>query len=219
MWLRQALNAKHIEPSFVYCTEIQTKRLNLRHEYAPHLHIIFRGRNGKKCSWAITPRMAKKAWVRCIKSCVDESFDTRAIENLQRVKKDAGRYLSKYMSKGKNCLPQEHEGIAGIAVLRTHWGGMSRNLSKAIRQGILRLTDTRGQRHIATCFLNAIPHLIEIGLINYYVENVITVSSSSCDEGIRGIKVGVGCLKHSLDDEGLSLCLSIASQLYEWGLC
>ena len=219
MWLRQALNAKHIKPSFVYCTEIQTRRLNLRHEYAPHLHIIFRGRNGKKCAWGITPKMARSAWVRCIKSYTDECFDTRAIENLQRVRQDAGRYLSKYMSKGSNSLPLFDETAVGITSLRTHWGGMSRNLSKAIAQGITTLAGNGIRGENARIFLQAIPNLIEAGFIRYYNERIICVSRCPGYDQSRGLKVGAGCLKYPTFDGGLQRCLEFAYGLYEDKLC
>jgi hypothetical protein len=61
-WLRKRLEKHGIEFQYVYCTEIQTKRLQNRGEYAPHLHCVFRGRNGKKAPWAISPKQIRQAW-------------------------------------------------------------------------------------------------------------------------------------------------------------
>lgn len=218
MWLKSALNKKNIEPLFVYCTEIQTKRLELRHEYAPHLHIIFRGRNGKKRNWAITPTMARREWVRCIKPCIDEPFDQSALENLQRVKHSAGRYLSKYMSKGSNSLPSMDASDTGITRLVTHWGGMSRKLSRAIRSQTRVLRGDGQNRTNAWAFVDAIPELLERGCIRYYKAGFIVLNGSEDHNEQRGLHVGTGCLSKTLARGGLDASLDVANRLYAGGM-
>lgn len=203
MWLRQALNSKGIEPLFVYCTEIQTARLKLRHEFAPHIHILFRGRCGKKKPWAISPTQARRAWVRCLKSCISESFDTRAIENIQRIKKSASGYLSKYMSKGYCTLPETLDSDAPITSLRTHWGGMSRKLSQAISKSINIIKDFRGGGKDASAFMSNIPGLLEQRLVVFWREELVVFSGDSSSGEARGLKVGYGRLRTPTYEGGL----------------
>jgi hypothetical protein len=206
-WLRVTLTRKGIEFQYVYCTEVQTKRLQERGEYAPHLHIIFRGRNGKKKPWAITPKQARKAWRRCIDSIVDELYDDSALENLQRVRRSAGRYLSKYLSKGAKNVTFGNEEL-GFTPLRTHWGGMARSLSQSIRRHIIRL-DTQGNlRELVLVFLRSMDELLECGLVRHWKAGFIPLGGFDPEGNQRGLHVGTGSLAIAAYSGGVSAVLS-----------
>lgn len=215
MWLRAKLQSKNIKPSWVYCTEIQTSRLKMRGEYAPHLHILFRGRNARKNPWAITPKMARKAWIRCIQPYINCSFDDRAVENIQRIKRSACGYLSKYMSKGANSIPSMDDSSSPIASLKTHWGGMSRDLSKALKAATRVIRGDGENGAIISCFIRKIQIMLQLGYIKYYKSGIIQVSRDSGDGEERGLKVGCGCLFSPLCEGGLSACLQVAYILHE----
>lgn len=201
-WLRVTLERRNIGFQYVYCTEIQTKRLQNRNEYAPHLHIVFRGRNGRKSPWAITPKQARKAWSRCIRRFVSERFDARATENLQRIKHSAARYLSKYLSKGSASIPQMSEA-SPIEGLRTQWGGMARCLAKSIRQHRRRITPSHDIPGLGLHIIRRMDELVEHGLVRYWRKGFILLNGSAADGSERGLHVGSGCLQTPTYEGGL----------------
>lgn len=201
-WLRTALKSKGIPLEHVYCTEIQLKRLQDKGEYAPHLHVVFKGRTTRRSAWAITPKKARQEWARCIRAFTDESFDTRALENLQRIKHSAARYLSKYLSKGSNIIP-EGSPEAPISNLKTQWGGMARVVSQGIRKATQRYTGNGASRYIAWGIFDNIDRLVEHGLIRYFKRGFIPLDSGGVEGLERGLHVGCGCLSTPTYQGGL----------------
>lgn len=199
-WLGTRLKKCNIKFEYVYCTEIQSKRLQQRNEYAPHLHIVFRGRNGKKCAWAVTPKQARKAWKACLASVVDEHFKCDALENLQRIKYSAARYLSKYMSKGGTRLPAEESNVSSgeseshIKHLHTQWGGMARSLARRIRTCTTRIAGAGKFGNLAMEFLSNLELLAGEGLIKYFRRGYIPLGVSRATGMEYGLHVCGGCL-------------------------
>lgn len=212
-WLRITLKRKHIELQHVYCTEIQSKRLQSRNEYAPHLHVVFRGRNGKKQPWAVTPKQCRKAWKRCISAFIAERFDSSALENLQRIKRSAARYLSKYISKGCNILPSDTDSTVSQA-LRTQWGGMARSVSQAIERCTTRL-DSDGRFSEALVFITGnLELLVAKGLLAYAKRGFIPLNKSDVDGAEYGLFVYAGALSAPTYRGGLiPLLVFVESQL------
>ncbi len=203
-WLRKRLQKLNIEFQYVYCTEIQLKRLQSRGEYAPHLHIVFRGRYAKKTPWAITPAQVRKAWCGILSSIIGHSkFDGRACENLQRIKYSAARYLSKYMSKGNCCIPLE-QTEQPIKKLRTQWGGMARTVSQGIRRATVRMCQSASNGELAVCILRHMDKLLAKNLVRYYRQGFIVTSVCSSTGTEYGINVGCGCLQTPTYEGGLS---------------
>lgn len=201
-WLRITLHRKHIEFQYVYCTEIQSKRLQIRHEYAPHLHIVFRGRDGKKKPWAITPKQARQAWKRCIADVVCEPFRDSALENIQRIRHSAARYLSKYLSKGRCSMPDAPQG-ASISKLKTQWGGMSRLLSRRIRQFTTRIGGAFEKSELVVGIISNMDKLLESGLVSYYKAGFIAFGIDKTTGLEYGLHVGSGCLRDASYKGGL----------------
>jgi len=212
-WLRLRLKKHDIEFKYVYCTEIQTKRLERTHEYAPHLHIIFRGRNGKKMPWAITPKQARQAWKRCILSVADEQFDDTALENLQRIRKSCARYLSKYLSKGAKIDTLYNEGM-DYAPLRTQWGGMARSLSQSLRRNIVRLDTSGNARELVLVVCRRMGELVKDRLVRYWKEGYIPLSHDPVSGASSGLHVGRGCLYLATYCGGVSHLLAYCERKY-----
>lgn len=191
-WLRYRLSLKNIPLEYVYCTEIQTKRLEKRHEYALHLHIAFRGRYDKKAPWSITPKQVRKQWVRVLKRCVGHgSFKRDSLENLQRIKRSLAGYLSKYMSKGNCSLPKGHEGAA-LPDPRINWGSISRSLSQEIDRATISIRSDGARGNFARLFISGISKLLGQGIIVFYREGLIELFKNGDARDTRYLKVGVG---------------------------
>lgn len=202
-WLRKKLDKIGIEFQYVYCTEIQTKRLQNRGEYAPHLHIVFRGRNGRKTPWAITPKQVRQAWRSVIRNVVGHAdYRHDSLENLQRIKYSAARYLSKYLSKGNSGLPSEtREKYKGM--LRTQWGGMARSISTAIKMCTARITTNHPIDNLASNILRGMDGLVKSGVVRYWRPGHIVLSICPTTGVERVLKVGAGCLSTPTYEGGL----------------
>jgi hypothetical protein len=202
--MRKRLLKKRLQFEYVYCTEIQSKRLQQRSEYVPHLHLVFRGRHGRKAAWVITPKWIRKAWANIISNVVNSrDFDTRALENLQRIRYSAARYLSKYLSKGKNCNPGTHSQDSQIR-LHTQWGGMARTLSRLLKSAMVRITSASTYRDFVVAFTTGMQAMVDNGLVLYYKEIFIPLSKGELNGTERGIFVGCGCLSEPLSRGGLT---------------
>lgn len=210
--MRKMLDKKGIEFQYVYCTEIQSKRLQKRKEYAPHLHIVFRGRIAKKTSWAISPKQIRKAWARIISRVVGHrEFRIDALENLQRIQKSAARYLAKYMSKGRCCIPKDGTG-QHIQHLKTQWGGMARSVSRLIRKCSIKLRSDGNCGQLAIRFTREVDAYVGYGYVKYVYHGLIPVSGSQTPGMERGIKVCSGCLSTPTIQGGLDEICKIAGE-------
>lgn len=204
VWLRYRCELSGMPFRYVYCTEIQSKRLQRRNEYAPHLHLLFGGRSGKGRPWIITPKMARKQWVRCLRSVLNHTkFNQSALENLQRVKFNAAGYISKYMSKGGCCLPAgDSEPI--LAQLSTDWGGMDRTTRQQITASTLIIRGDGKRWHDAWIFIRNIQYLIRQGFVAFYKAGFIVLSNTPDNQSPRGLKVGVGRFAIPVDNDAFN---------------
>jgi hypothetical protein len=205
-WLRTKLEYSLLELEYVYSTEIQPGRLRNRGEYAPHLHIVFRGRSRRNSPWAVSWLDCRNAWASIISRYVTESFDARALENIQQIKKSAARYLSKYLSKGKNSIPESQENEAPIQQLHTQWGGMSRHISRTLKKRIIRFTNESGLSDVAFQIVHQIGGLIDAGIVKYFSRRFIHLGISRSTGSEVGIYVGVGAFAQPTHIS-LPLCL------------
>jgi hypothetical protein len=212
-WIRKRLEKVGIEFQYVYCTEIQTKRLQNRGEYAPHLHCIFRGRNGRKAPWAISPKQIRKAWASIISGIIcHRDFKSDALENLQRIKYSAARYLSKYLSKGKCRLPSTDESTA-LSALHTQWGGMARSISRRIKSCTVRIGANHPIDGLASGILRYMDELIKSGIVKYWREGVIILSVCPITGVERILKVGSGALSTPSIEGGFTKVVEFFLQL------
>lgn len=202
-WLRSKIESKGSDFEYVYCTEVQTKRLTNRNEYGLHLHLLFKGRTKKRGGWYITPKSARNAWSRCIEAVVHHrNFQTCAIENLQRVRRSASGYLGKYMSKGNSN--GYSEGIStNVPPIRIQWGGMARALSRSIKSNTVYIVAKGANWWFITNLFKNVARAISAGLIRYYTEGVVCTNLSKQGKNPRGLLVGVGCLGRPTYEGGL----------------
>lgn len=201
-WLRKHLAKYNLKLQHVYCTEIQTKRLENRNEYAPHLHVVFKGRHGKKKPWLATTKQVRQAWSRAISGFVSERFDSRSLENLQRIKYSAARYLSKYLSKSTRPHPQNSDDPSQPR-LKTQWGGMARSLSRLVRSATCRLSSDGMFRESLVYILTNLEILAEKGFIRYFRRGFILLSSCHSTGFNYGLHVVAGCLTVPTYEGGL----------------
>jgi hypothetical protein len=206
-WLVQKTLKKGYKCEYIYCTEIQSKRLEHRGEFAPHLHIVFNGKRKGRSDWSISPKMARRSWTRIIKSFIAGGFDNSALENLQGIRKSAGAYLSKYLSKGK--VADDGSYIFEAEKLHTQWGGMSRSISRGIRAAIKRYTSSHEHREFVLWFIRSLPILLTRRIIRWYSQGFIPISRNTQDLQEWGIHVASGLL-HIPSYEGGLLAI------FEW---
>jgi len=213
-WLRTKIECRALPFEYVYCTEVQTKRLENRGEFALHLHILFGGKSPRSNVWATTPKQCRKAWVRCIKRVYSGTFESSALENLQRVKKSASGYMSKYLSKSSKCdNPEGSERSRGA--FNGHWGGMSRGINRSIKRNSVRLSGSLGGRNVAADISGGLRRGDYVGVVAYYKAGFIQLSKGDIPGKEPGLHVGVGCLKKPLNKGGLTDLLSVYYALGE----
>lgn len=192
--LRKRIEKRQMKFEYVYCTEIQMKRLKQRHEYAPHIHIVFRGRYGRKSAWAIAPSQVRNAWAGIIANVVGHRrFAKSALENLQRIRKSATRYLSKYLSKGACCLPPASPD-GSVFRLRTQWGGMARSIARAVRSCTVRVSSGGAHPGLGISILEGMDKLVSNGIVRFFKRRSIVTGTWQGSGVERVIWVGSGCL-------------------------
>lgn len=100
IYLKRSLSYRGIQTPVVGATEIQVKRSREEGWAVPHLHLVFRGRRTRRSCWAVTSNVVRRHWRAAIEQVSGLDLgDYSAAENLQRVRRSAARYLSKYLSK------------------------------------------------------------------------------------------------------------------------
>lgn len=210
-WLAYQCELQYIPFEYVYCTEIQEQRLEKRGEYAPHLHIVFRGKYGLRSAWAVNYKRVRKAWLRILSACVGYTVKSNSVENIQVIRKSATRYLSKYVSKGVRDSTKRYQRLAGTQ-LRTQWGGMSRNLSQEIQQKTKRFGGTGESADIAVLLSSHLSSIAGGQNVKYHKDSYIPLGKYP-DSGIaRYLKVAVGCLTRGLPEGGLT---SLLEEVYK----
>lgn len=196
-WMASKIGRQNGRFLYTYCTEIQTKRLAQRGEYALHLHLLFVGRGCRKGSWYVTPMQCRRAWTRCLKRVCNEHFETKALENLQRIRRSAGAYLSKYMSKGKSGYAAD--GLPEDAgTIPIHWGGMSREISREIRRRSRKFRGDGSQPEIANSISASLFSVNKHRAIKFVKTAFIEFPGRDGTRSGRGIWVAAGCLHSGL---------------------
>jgi hypothetical protein len=124
--VRRRLRRFDLDREYVYCTEVQEKRLEKYGEIALHLHLVFPGRRSRREGWAISTGELRDLWVEAIAPVVPSIRDEETvIVDLQRVKKSVANYLGKYLSKGASVTKQVLEAGRGDELPSEWWGSGS----------------------------------------------------------------------------------------------
>lgn len=122
-WLNSRLKSHGLEGRYVYCTEVQEKRLERTGDIALHLHMVFVGRKTRYQPWVVTPNEIREAWRRALQAHVEGlTDDSPLVVNIQRVEKTVVSYLGKYLSKGASVTRQIVEAGRGDELPSEWWG-------------------------------------------------------------------------------------------------
>lgn len=134
-WLKRELVRLRLSPMVVSVTELQARR-SAREGGIPayHLHLVMQA-GIRDYSGLLSPLKIRLAWKRAWESRLTGKYDWSKCEELRYVKKDAGAYLSKYLTKGSACA--ESMMASGWAVPSTWW-----NMTAEMRIEVKRQTLT-----------------------------------------------------------------------------
>ena len=100
--LKRLLLERGLPLTFVGVCEIQVQRYASTGQFPLHVHLVLVGRKRSRGGWAIHYSEFRQAWAEILEGIVGNSIETRYLENVKQVEKDAGNYLGKYMSKSQN---------------------------------------------------------------------------------------------------------------------
>ena len=100
--LKRLLTERGLPPTLVGVCEIQVKRYASSGQFPLHIHLVLVGRKRSRGGWGIHYSEFRQAWADILEGIVGHSIETRYLENVKEVEKDAGNYLGKYMSKSQN---------------------------------------------------------------------------------------------------------------------
>lgn len=151
----RAINRSGNQAIWAGCTEIQEKRLEKYGEVAPHLHIVYHAHNGNY-DWFVSADRIRDIWKSIIETRITHYFlekmevDTKAAIDCKAVKKDAGAYLGKYMSKGRQVTDKMKEKGMSDMIPSNWWhccvplrqavksliGDVPQDVKRAISQGV-----------------------------------------------------------------------------------
>jgi len=122
--LKRRLERQGLPPSIVLVTELQPKRLKDGSQGCLHVHAVFVGRHRRQ-RWLMTPQDIRGVWLRLLSRKVGFPVYSDSCENIQRVEKSAENYLSKYMSKGAECIAEYADKFGWQSVPRQWWSASS----------------------------------------------------------------------------------------------
>ena len=100
--LKRLLLARGLPPTVVGVCEIQVKRYATSGQFPLHVHLVLVGRKRTRGAWGIHYSEFRQTWADILQGIVGSPIETRYLENVKAVEKDAGAYLGKYMSKSQN---------------------------------------------------------------------------------------------------------------------
>lgn len=164
--------------TYVAVTEVQTKRWKTRHELGLHIHYVFRGRLYSPGPWFIKHYEIRNQWESSVSRYCAQDYDFDSSENCKAVRKDASKYLSKYMSKG-SAIIREIEASRYSGCLPRSWYSLTRRLAHAIKRGI------RTSYPIAGAIIRRIRKLKDDGIVDYI--GVVDIPTKAYGDRILGI--------------------------------
>ena len=100
--LKLLLRQRALPQNLVGVCEIQVKRYATSGQFPLHIHLVLVGRKRSRGGWGIHYSEFRQTWADILQGIVGHPIETRYLENVKEVEKDAGAYLGKYMSKSQN---------------------------------------------------------------------------------------------------------------------
>lgn len=109
----------------VYVTEIQIQRWLRSREVALHLHWLCPGRNGRRSTWALTPKRVTAIWERVLSRAIGRSVACPVAIRLEVPRGSLQNELGKYLSKGCKVIGEIIAAGLGDLLPPSWWGGAS----------------------------------------------------------------------------------------------
>lgn len=147
--IKRGLDRAGLDAEIIHVTEIQEKRYARTGLPVPHLHAVWHGREHRFSKWSLSIPQVQKAWKNAVCNVLRPEFpdiddvDFGKSTNLQRVRKSAANYLSKYCSKGSKVVRIIARSISH-KLLPTAWHGMSRKLKAEIQEKTIKVDSNVG---------------------------------------------------------------------------
>lgn len=130
-WITNQLEKEGINPWIVSCVEVQPERFKQTGQVALHSHYVFQGKVAGG-DWIIHKDKFRNQWNKILSNVLGEKIESLASTRIERVKKSAEYYLSKYMSKSGGVIDEIVE--AGKKnMLPSCWFGCSLELRNKIK--------------------------------------------------------------------------------------
>jgi len=135
-WLSRTLQRQQLPKAVVSVSEIQTARLQAGNGGYLHLHMVWPNRRARKGCWAVDV-LEFRAWCEAfwIRRGIWEEGAWVNV-NTQRVEVSAAAYLSKYMSKGGDCL-EEFVAENGWAAVPGQWWNLTKPMRDAVKREVV----------------------------------------------------------------------------------
>jgi hypothetical protein len=131
--IERDLERAGIKPEMVYVTEIQEERYESSGVIAPHIHAVFQSRKSRYHQYAITKERNTEIWNRVISNVLGRRVEIPSGASIEKVKKSAERYMSKYMSKGGK-LAQKVLDKSVTNWMPKAWWGATLTLRKWVKE-------------------------------------------------------------------------------------
>ena len=135
-WLSRELSRKGLPPMILSCSEIQPSRLENGGGAYLHLHLVWLNPPKRREGWGVDADRLRSFWDKLLERITDIPDLPSANIDLQWVKGDISRELSKYLSKGSSVLSRAAADL-GIENMPRTWWNMSKALRDAIKSAIL----------------------------------------------------------------------------------
>lgn len=134
--LGRRLREAGLPARFVAVAELHPARSARAGRPIPHLHVVFQGKLNRWHRWALDRWQLDGIIAAAVRTATGESCDTAAAGNVQPVKKSVARYLSKYITKGREPGPV---CVAQGQGLPLQWWFISQGLRAEVAAATVRL--------------------------------------------------------------------------------
>jgi len=139
--IKRDLERAGITAEIVWVVEIQEKRFDKTGAIAIHFHVVFQSRKNRYSPYAISKERNTEIWNRIISNALGYEIEMPYAANIQKIKKSAENYMSKYMSKGSK-VAQKLADRNQIDLLPKNWWGATLSLRKWVKDHIKLLVDS-----------------------------------------------------------------------------
>lgn len=157
---------------YVAVFEIQEKRYEKFGEVAPHIHYVANAKLGK--NFIVSHIDIRNLFKMCCQRYTNEACDFSGAENCQLVKRDAGKYLSKYFSKGGKLLADIAENDREM--LPRRWHKVSQSVKACIEADTIVLYDSE-----VFSFISYVKYCKQENFDKVVLEEVFIEISDGCD--------------------------------------